>query len=1326
MAEIKNTFLQGKMNKDLDSRVLPKGEYREAQNILINESEDGNVGAIENVFGNKIPYTDQNKFLISKITQSTPASYPGSSTTNYTLTGSNALIQAGQTVKAFSGTDIALDIPDDVTVSSINGVNLVLSKAVKVLSGNTIQFGSSNLEVIGSCLDLKNKRIVYFVTDYNEGDVAIRSMTYPSTTNICRIVLYDTTTDSVNILVEGNFLNFSKSHRITGVNIIDDLVFWTDNRNQPRKINIAKALTSPTHYQYEEQISVAKVAPYMPIQLVDSSGNSVLSRDTSIKSDYLRFNFVRFSYRYKFEDGEYSTIAPFTQILFEPLNSGVVVESDNAKNATGSGTSAEEPRVATSKQNIYKKTTVDIMQNKINQAELRVPLPSLNEHKTSSGTWSNDLKITNIEILSKESDGPSVKVVKDIKVSGSGFTGSIEQYTIKPKLSGDTYYRYNYKFMYRSEKPFKTLPEDQITRVYDQVPLRAQAQEISGNRLIYGNYTEHYNYPIDSNGNKGVNYTINSTVKSDHEHNTGGNVFNYGFIQYLNNQYKYHSIKQRRTYQVGIVFSDRFGRQSPVLLSTNTDADAKIKDTYTVPATTADLSHNFNSSSWSWSTERSGIIGKSLDITFRDDAIAAASDIFEKATSGTDVGANYNPHGWYSWRVVVKQSEQEYYNIYTSHAADGWNNVDSKRDATLSGSSWLSLYGDNIDKVPRDVRDVDSTREGVSGSRVRLFLKVVSDANGQSVQQSQNATDLIDVVSLGTAKDQNLYFTDNDNAGIGGYNVLGFVYGADKNPLIAELPNLKHLGTYDAGVENRAGVLGIVDAATTDSNTFVLTTNVEAVIGNAGDLDGCKIVGGNINTPDGVTLTVASYADTNRVVTMSNSIEQSLAKGDKIFFTRYNEGLSVYETEPFESKLDIYYETSTCGLIKDLNDRVAEGNVGPTNIAISDTSLEENTANNGAVGSLTATGVGALKIGSGELTSSITTNTSDGTNNTYTNATFTTSGDGVGGAITVVVGGNAVTAVTVTAGGTGYEAGDTITVATSVIGGSTNLVITLVADDLNSTFDWDLVSFKDGLGADVSSKISVASNGAVTVSGSGAFAFANNTRDAHKLKVKCTELNTYQSTKELTVNVVNSAPTCTGVPASKNLVSNPSSGTVILNCSATNGAKLSSESTTGLTPTFTFGSSSFNVMFVISISNGQITLKTSSHFSGTTFFAGSPTDRRVTITVTDAHGSSVNGNQLCQVNELQNRVSGNLIQASYNICSTSNSAATWYVSRGTNSTDPQVLGGWVQLRQGDVLWINNTTETASTGFFRFVDYGSGNNKYGYSSGANGSGAIQTC
>ena len=53
MPEIKNTFLKSKMNKTLDSRLIPNGEYRDAQNVSISRSEGSDVGALENVLGNR-------------------------------------------------------------------------------------------------------------------------------------------------------------------------------------------------------------------------------------------------------------------------------------------------------------------------------------------------------------------------------------------------------------------------------------------------------------------------------------------------------------------------------------------------------------------------------------------------------------------------------------------------------------------------------------------------------------------------------------------------------------------------------------------------------------------------------------------------------------------------------------------------------------------------------------------------------------------------------------------------------------------------------------------------------------------------------------------------------------------------------------------------------------------------------------------------------------------------------------------------------------------------------------------------------------------------
>ena len=54
MPEIKHTFTSGKMNKDLDERIIPNGEYRDAMNIQVSTSEGADVGAVQNILGNSL------------------------------------------------------------------------------------------------------------------------------------------------------------------------------------------------------------------------------------------------------------------------------------------------------------------------------------------------------------------------------------------------------------------------------------------------------------------------------------------------------------------------------------------------------------------------------------------------------------------------------------------------------------------------------------------------------------------------------------------------------------------------------------------------------------------------------------------------------------------------------------------------------------------------------------------------------------------------------------------------------------------------------------------------------------------------------------------------------------------------------------------------------------------------------------------------------------------------------------------------------------------------------------------------------------------------
>ena len=65
MAELKHNFTAGKMNLDLDERLVPNGEYREATNIQVATSESSNLGTVQNLLSN---YRLPQNFITNQVT----------------------------------------------------------------------------------------------------------------------------------------------------------------------------------------------------------------------------------------------------------------------------------------------------------------------------------------------------------------------------------------------------------------------------------------------------------------------------------------------------------------------------------------------------------------------------------------------------------------------------------------------------------------------------------------------------------------------------------------------------------------------------------------------------------------------------------------------------------------------------------------------------------------------------------------------------------------------------------------------------------------------------------------------------------------------------------------------------------------------------------------------------------------------------------------------------------------------------------------------------------------------------------------------------------
>ena len=53
--KLQNNFVKGRMNKDADERLVPKGEYTDALNIRVSNTAGSDVYAVENVGSSPTP-----------------------------------------------------------------------------------------------------------------------------------------------------------------------------------------------------------------------------------------------------------------------------------------------------------------------------------------------------------------------------------------------------------------------------------------------------------------------------------------------------------------------------------------------------------------------------------------------------------------------------------------------------------------------------------------------------------------------------------------------------------------------------------------------------------------------------------------------------------------------------------------------------------------------------------------------------------------------------------------------------------------------------------------------------------------------------------------------------------------------------------------------------------------------------------------------------------------------------------------------------------------------------------------------------------------------
>lgn len=434
---------------------------------------------------------------------------------------------------------------------------------------------TTNIVPIGSFTDTKNNYIYWFLTS-DDYDIIFRYFESDAGVGSGRLVLIETRSTGI--------MAFNPQYLITGVNIVENLLFFTDGLNPPRRINVNKDYRDGDISENNVNVIVKPPLSAPDIVLVD---------DSTITENTIEDKFIRFAYRYRYENNEYSALSPFSKAAFE---------AQDFKFNFNTGRN-------------------EAMRNKANSIDITVDV----------GTK----EVQKVDIVGKDSRNNNTLVIT----------------TIDKSTLPNTNQTYTYKF--KNNKVYTVLPQTQITRLFDNVPLSARAQDLIGSRIIYGNYKQFFDLKKPSG--EAIIPSFSLSVQSTA----------------IQEGVPAETFKSGRDYEVGIAYLDQFGRMTTVLESdgNGTGVDATVS----IP------------------------INKAKDKNELSVSIKSRAPVFEIK--------NGNPIYASKYRLFLKQNRSTYYNILP---------LFFHREGSFV---YLQIAKYDIDKVKAgDYIYIKSTPSGISSS----------------------------------------------------------------------------------------------------------------------------------------------------------------------------------------------------------------------------------------------------------------------------------------------------------------------------------------------------------------------------------------------------------------------------------------------------------------------------------------------------------------------------------------------------------------------------------------------------------------------------------
>lgn len=342
---------------------------------------------------------------------------------------------------------------------------------------------------------------IFWAVTSNDGDYLIE---WDADQQMAFFVLKDTRNPSV--------LNFSKDHRVE-IKLLEDvdneetILILNDNYNPPRYVNLQRSKALPENGFSEDDISlIVKPPMYRPtinLLSVDGGENNIEDK------------FIRFAYRFVYEDDRYSVLSPFSEVAFEPKSFRFN----------------------------YETATNESMVNKYNAVDVTFK--------------SGDSRVKEIQLIYKESNKANAYIVDTYNKKALGISDNSE-HTVR----------------FSNNKLYQELDPKQLTRYYDDVPLKAGASAVMNNRVVLGDCVTGYDL-TDSDGNEVVpDFTMDVIEESTPSESNPLLTF-----------------KSNRDIEGAIIYYDDYGRATPPLTSSNNTVQLKNARAKNQSVLTMNISH---------------------------------------------------------------------------------------------------------------------------------------------------------------------------------------------------------------------------------------------------------------------------------------------------------------------------------------------------------------------------------------------------------------------------------------------------------------------------------------------------------------------------------------------------------------------------------------------------------------------------------------------------------------------------------------------------------------------------------------------------------------